>query len=90
LPNDLIEEKGSKCLKLNIPNKRIYVQQPIFWNSLIMEVCLIEEVLISGGVFKDKFRKRVKLSLGGCISSNTLTSVKIARSLGNLFIFRES
>jgi hypothetical protein len=35
-------------------------------------------------------RKRVKLSLGGCISSNTLTSVKIARSLGNLFIFRES
>jgi hypothetical protein len=48
LPNDLIEEKGSKCLQLNVPNKRIYVQQPVFWNSLIMEVCLTEEVLIPG------------------------------------------
>jgi hypothetical protein len=35
-------------------------------------------------------RKRVKLSLGGRVSSNTLTSVKIARSLDNLFMFRES
>ena len=35
-------------------------------------------------------RKRVKLSLEGRVTSNTLASVKIARSLGNLFMFRES
>jgi hypothetical protein len=35
-------------------------------------------------------RKRVKLSLERRITSNTLTSMKIARSLGNLFMFRES
>ena len=34
--------------------------------------------------------KRVKLSLEGRVTSNTLTSVKIARSLDNLFMFRES
>jgi hypothetical protein len=35
-------------------------------------------------------RKRVKLSLEGHLTSNTLASVKIARSLDNLFMFRES
>jgi hypothetical protein len=32
----------------------------------------------------------VKLSLEGRVTSNTLASVKIAGSLGNLFMFRES